>query len=137
MKLLTYQCSRFAWAPHSQTLEGADPAVADEVAECLVAFVHVQAEDTEEDRRKRAFRHALKHLKWLANKRKLRNIVLHSFAHLGGTTADPEFARQLIEDLQTRLTDTGYSVSTTPFGWFCSWELAVYGDSLAKVFKEI
>ena len=36
-----------------------------------------------------------------------------------------------------RLGSTGYEVKTTPFGWFCEWDLSVYGESLAKVWKEI
>ena len=42
-----------------------------------------------------------------------------------------------IEDLAERLRDTGYEVWTTPFGWFCEWDLAVRGESLAKVWKEV
>ena len=82
-------------------------------------------------------RHTLKHVKWIANNRALRTVVLHSFAHLGGVNASPEFARALMDELQERLSTTGYAVHQTPFGWFCSWDLAVYGDSLAKVYKEI
>jgi hypothetical protein len=62
--------------------------------------------------------------------------------HLGGDTADPAFARQLLLDAAERLCDTGYEVWIkckhplgTPFGWICTWELAVYGEALAKVFK--
>ena len=29
----------------------------------------------------------------------------------------------------------GYSLLQTPFGYFFSWDLKVYGESLAKVFK--
>ena len=137
MKILTFQCPEFAWAPCSQTLPDADPPRSAQVPECLVAFVHVEASDEGQANRKRTFRHALKHIKWLANKRKLRNIVLHSFAHLGASNSEPEFARTLLNELAERLVATGYQVEQTPFGWFCSWELAVYGDSLAKVFKEI
>jgi hypothetical protein len=39
--------------------------------------------------------------------------------------------------LQQRLGETGYQVWTTPFGYFCEWDLSVYGESLAKVWKEI
>jgi hypothetical protein len=39
--------------------------------------------------------------------------------------------------LAERLRDTGYHVWLTPFGYFCEWELSVYGESLAKVWKEI
>ena len=78
-----------------------------------------------------------KHIKWLANKRELNNIVLHSFTHLGGITAPPELAESFITTLQQRLSETGYQVWTTPFGYFCEWDLSVYGESLAKVWKEI
>ena len=36
-----------------------------------------------------------------------------------------------------RLREAGYDVWTTPFGYFCEWDLSVYGESLAKVWKEI
>ncbi len=137
MKILTFQCPRFAWAPHSQTIEDADPAFGAEVAECAVAFLHIEADDEADDRRKRAFKHTLKHIKWIANKRDLKNVVLHSFTHLGGQNADPHFARAFMDELAERLGSTGYAVQQTPFGWFCSWELSVYGDSLAKVWKQI
>ena len=53
----------------------------------------------------------LKHIKWLANKRELKNIVLHSFTHLGGDTAEPAFAESFITTLSQRLSETGYNVS--------------------------
>jgi hypothetical protein len=46
-------------------------------------------------------------------------------------------AESLISTLQQRLNETGYQVWTTPFGYFCEWDLSVYGESLAKVWKEI
>ena len=82
-------------------------------------------------------RQSLKHIKWLANKRGLKNIVLHSFTHLGGVTAPAELAESIMATLQQRLGETGYQVWTTPFGYFCEWDLSVYGESLAKVWKEI
>ncbi len=140
MKLLTFQAERFSWAPFSQTLDDAPPEAAHAtgaVTEAVVVFVHVEAGDQPPDARRRAFKHALKHIKWLANKRSLRTVVLHSFTHLGGVNAEPEFAKALFDELQARLETTGYAVHQTPFGWFSSWDLAVYGDSLAKVWKEI
>jgi hypothetical protein len=77
----------------------------------------------------------LKNVKWLANKRELKNVVLHSFTHLSDSTASPEYAHSLLEAAAERLRATGYSVWLTPFGYFCEWELGVYGESLAKVFK--
>jgi hypothetical protein len=63
--------------------------------------------------------------------------VLHSFTHLSPSKADPAFAQALIEELAERLRSVGYQVWITPFGWVCEWELSVYGESLAKVFKSL
>jgi hypothetical protein len=105
--------------------------------EAVVAFLHVEAGDQAEERRTSVFNQTLKHLKWIANKRSLRNVVLHSFTHLGGENAEPAFAEGFLVEMKERLEKTGYQVKQTPFGYFCSWELGVYGDSLAKVWKAI
>ena len=138
MKLLTFQAKRFRWKSHSKTLEGAsDEVVEREVTDAVVVFVHAETKDEPDEERRRAFKHTLKHVKWLANKRDLKNVVLHSFTHLGGANADPDFACRFLDELAERLGSTGYVVATTPFGWFCEWDLSVYGESLAKVWKEV
>lgn len=135
MRLLTYQARRFAWQSFQQTLaEGAEAGGDDELSECAVAWLHVEARD--EADHARVFKRVLKHLKWVANKRALRNVALHSFAHLGGESAGPDYAHRFITELAERLRDTGYTVKATPFGWFCGWQLDCYGDSLAKIYKE-
>ena len=138
MKLLCFQAKRFRWKPHSKTLpQAADTEIEAEVRQAVVIFIHAEASDAEEARASSVQRQSLKHIKWLANKRELKNIVLHSFTHLGGATAEPAFAESFITTLGQRLSETGYKVSTTPFGYFCEWDLEVFGDSLAKVWKEI
>jgi hypothetical protein len=138
MKLLCFQAKRFRWKTHSKTLpDVADQEVDETVEATVVAFMHAEAQDGEETRKASVQRQTLKHLKWLANKRQLKNVVLHSFAHLGGETAAPEVAQAFILALAERLRETGYQVWITPFGYFCEWDLSVYGESLAKVWKEI
>ena len=44
--------------------------------------------------------------------------------HAGGTLAE-------------RLSETGYEAHITPFGYLNEWDLSVYGESLAKVWKQI
>jgi seryl-tRNA synthetase len=138
MKLLCFQAKRFRWKTHSKTLPDVpDREVDQEVAETLVVFVHAEAFDGADDRSTSVMRQSLKHIKWLANKRALKNVVLHSFTHLGGDTALPAFAESFINMAADRLRETGYQVWTTPFGYFCEWDLSVHGESLAKVWKEI
>jgi hypothetical protein len=138
MKLLCFQAKRFRWKSHSKTLpEVPDQDIDETVEAALVAFIHAEARDAREERRLSVQRQTLKHIKWLANKRQLKNVVLHSFAHLGGETVAPAFAGPFMEAIAERLRETGYHVWITPFGYFCEWDLSVYGDSLAKVWKEI
>jgi hypothetical protein len=138
MKLLCFQAKRFHWKTHSKTLpEVPDQDVEEEVNEAVVVFLHAERTDEDERRRESILRQSLKHVKWLANKKALKNIVLHSFTHLGGDTASAAFAESFMARLAQRLGDTGYQVWVTPFGYFCEWDLSVFGDSLAKVWKEI
>ena len=135
MKLLLFQAKRFYWASFSKTLDDVpEQEVAETVTETVVVFLHAEAED---ETKPRLETKVVKNIKWLANKRQLKKVVLHSFTHLSGSTASSEFAQGLLDGLEQRLRDTGYEVWQTPFGYFCEWDLAVYGDSLAKVFKEL
>jgi hypothetical protein len=134
--MFVYCDCRYWYRPFSKTLEQAeDVSEEEEVPEAAVIFVHAEAEDGQ--RRGKVLTKALKNIKWLANKRGLKNIVLHSFTHLSSSTASPEFAHDFLEEVAGRLRRTGYNVWLTPFGYVCEWELSVYGESLAKVFKEI
>jgi hypothetical protein len=138
VKLLTFLARRFFWKTFSKTLETVpDLDVEQEVTDAVVVFLHVEARDQPRERRPGVFRKTLKHIKWLAGKRDLERVVLHSFTHLGGENAAPDFALGLMEELQERLEHTGYTVWITPFGYFNEWDLSVYGESLAKVWKEI
>ena len=137
MRLLTFQAKSFKFKTHSKTLDEVEEIdVEREVLDAVVAYMHIEARD-EGDGRHRAFQQTLKHIKWIANKRGMKRVVLHSFTHLGGRNAEPDFAHAFMQELAERLSKTGYEVDITPFGYFCAWTLDVYGDSLAKVYKEI
>ena len=135
MKMLMFQTSRFAWKSFSKTLDDVPDQEADEaVAEALVVFLHAEEHDPDNPKLETKM---VKHIKWLANKRDMKRVVLHSFTHLSESTAPPEFAKGLMDNLQSRLEKTDYQVWQTSFGYFSSWDLSVYGESLAKVFKSL
>ena len=143
MKLLCFQARHFSWKSFSKTLDEIggekvdDVTIQDEMRDCVVIFAHAEIADESSENRNRVFRHTLKHIKWLANKRDLKNVVLHSFAHLGGQNAEPAFAKAILSELAERLIGSGYAVKSTPFGYFCEWQIDVHGESMAKVFKQI
>ena len=137
MKLLMFHAERFGYRAHARTFDDApDPDAAERTAgAAVVVFVH--AEEGDADREAKLVSKAARNVKWLANKRALRNVVLHSFTHLATTKAPAEFASAFLEALARRLESNGYAVTVTPFGWSCAWNMDVHGDPIAKVFKSI
>ncbi len=107
MRLLCFQAKRFWWKTFEKTLADAPTQEVEmEVRDAVVALLHVEAGDVDPEREPSVFRQTLKHLKWLANKRDLRVVVLHSFTHLGGDSAQPVAAQALLERLAQRLTES-------------------------------
>ena len=136
MKLLMFEARHFWWKSFSKTLEDVPQMDVEEtVADAVVVFLHAEEED--EAKGNKLLTKTLKNIKWLANKRDLKNIVLHSFTHLSDSTASSDYAQTFLESAAERLRGTGYHVWLTPFGYFCEWELSVHGESLAKVFKAL
>jgi len=131
-----FQAKQFHFRSFQRTLETVEEVDLEEtVSDVAVIFFHAEAKDGAQQGK--ILTKALKNVKWLANKRGLKNVVLHSFTHLGGDTASPEIAQEFLEAMAARLRATGYQVWLTPFGYVCEWDLSVYGESLAKVFKAI
>jgi len=112
----------------------ASPAAV-ETAAAVAALIHVEAHDPE--RQDKLVTKAIKNVKWLAGKFDTRNVVLHSFAHLAATRAEPHEAEAILAAMRDRLQRADYTVHTTPFGWFNEFRLHVGGPSLAKVFVEL
>lgn len=135
MRALCFLAERFAWTPHSPSPHAVPGAAPGEARDALVAFLSVEPRDLADEAH--AIRACAKHLKWMAGKRGLTRAVLHSFAHLGGEPAEPARVVALLEALAARLRAVGYEVLQTPFGYSCAWELAVFGEPLAKVWKEL
>jgi len=136
MKLLMFLSKQFTFCPFEKTLPEADDSSGEvQVSEAAVVFVHSEPQDeTDSDGLETKF---VKNVKWIAGKRGFKNVVLHSFTHLAEASASPQFAESFLQNAAARLRNTGYLVTLTPFGWVCEWDLSVYGESLAKVFKSL
>ena len=134
MKILMIYCDKFAYNPTIKTLEMADknaqPASFEKVQ---TAFIQVEEKD--EDREGDVTKKLLKNLKWVCGKNNTRKVILHSFAHLSESKANPEFTVKLFNHIEERLKNTGYEVKQTLFGYFLDLQIDAPGFSLARVFK--
>ncbi len=126
--------TKFAYKPTVKTLESMlDFKDIGEFKNVQTAFIQVEKED--EERETEVIKKLLKNLKWIAGKNSTKQIILHSFAHLSNSKAEPEFTKSLFDKVEERLINTNYKVSQTPFGYFLDLDINAPGFSLARVFK--
>ena len=127
--------NRFSYNPTIKTIElMPDFSEGKEYENVQTAFIQVEKED--EEKESEAKKKLLKNLKWIAGKNNTKHIILHSFAHLSESKADPEFSKVLFDNIDERLTNSGFTVEQTPFGYFLDLNVEASGFSLARVFKE-
>ena len=133
MRVLFWYCDRFDWQPAMKTLEQAPDAGPAENSNSVVGFIHIEPDDVVEG--SSAETKLVKNSKWLARKWDTKQIILHSFSHLGEAKADPEKARALLDRAAVRLVDSGYSVKQTPYGYFNDLYIQAPGHPLARIYK--
>jgi len=136
MKLLMIYMNNFSYKPSVKTLEAMpDVELGKTFENVQAAFIQVEKED--EENASSVKKKLLKNLKWIAGKNKTKHIVLHSFAHLSESKAEPEFSKALFDNVDERLTNSGFLVEQTPFGYFLDLKVDAPGYSLARVFKDL
>lgn len=135
MKVLLIYCTRFEYTPTEKTLENVEDVNEGSVYEnAQTAFIQVEENDKANEKSvKRNLRNLLK---WIDRKNSPEHIILHSFAHLPDSKADPEYTRAFLDEIDKWLSERGYSVAQTPFGYFLDLKMEAPGFSLARVFKE-
>jgi hypothetical protein len=128
-------CKHFAYTPTIKTLDVADIKQQNVKYENIqTAFIQVEEEDIE--RETEVARKLLKNLKWICGKNDTnKRVILHSFAHLSDSKAPPEFTKEFFNRIDDRLTNSGFQVMQTPFGYFLDLDIQAPGFSLARVFK--
>lgn len=136
MKLLMIYMKEFAYKPTIKTIESVpDYTEKKSFSNVQTAFIQVEKEDEENGTSVK--KKLLKNLKWIAGKNNTKHIVLHSFAHLSESKADFEFTKALFDNIDERLTNSGFEVEQTPFGYFLDLKVDAPGYSLARVFKDL
>ncbi len=136
MKLLMIYMKKFGYTPTIKVVESMPEHKGRKVFENVqVAFIHVEEADilNEVSVKKKL----IKNLKWISGKNNTKNVILHSFAHLSESKADPDFTKSIFDETEDRLKRSGFQVEQTPFGYFLDLEVDAPGYSLARVFKDL
>ncbi len=136
MKLLMIYMNEFSYNPTIKTIETM-PDYTEEKTYKNIQAAFIQVEKKDEENESAVKRKLLKNLKWIAGKNNTKEIILHSFAHLSESKAEPEFTKSLFDNIDERLTNSGFDVKQTPFGYFLDLKINAPGYSLARVFKDL
>ena len=134
MKILLIYCKTFAYTPTLKTLEMAEENNAPASFE-NVQTAFVQVEENDIGREAEVSKKLLKNIKWVCGKNNTKKVILHSFAHLSESKADPETTQNIFNSVEERLKNVEYEVAQTPFGYFLDLQVDAPGFSLARVFK--
>lgn len=136
MKILMLDAEYVRFIPTKPGLEEHE-VVEGEIREENVILVFIHGDPEDSGREKNVLKKLLKNIKWLAGKLNKRKVILHSFAHLSEEKGDPSVVKQIIQEVKRRLENVGFTVKTTPFGWFFDLETKLIGHPLGRIFKEI
>ena len=136
MKLLMIYADKFAYKTSVKNLESSSDINEEKVVEdVLVGFIHIEPKD--EENLSAIETKLVKNLKWAARKNETDKVILHSFAHLAESKADPEVTKRLLNNAESRLRNAGYVTYQTPFGYFLDLDIKAPGHSFTRLFKEI
>jgi len=107
-----------------------------EFKNCLTIFCAVEASD--EEQLSDIIQKAVNEIKLVAERVKVKNIVLHPHAHIfPRKLAKPKFAIRLLQMLSAALQKQGFLVHQTPFGWYKAFKLECYGHPLSETGRSI
>jgi uncharacterized protein YpuA (DUF1002 family) len=136
MKVLMLFANEFSYAVTTKTLPDFEDAEGSKTfRDVLVAFIQVEKEDEEEVSKK--VKKLIKSIKWAAGKNKTKNVLLHSFAHLSSSKADPKITKEILDKAEERLKNVDFTVEQTPFGYFLDLKLSAPGVSQARIFQDL
>lgn len=135
MKLLIFYVDKFSFETNKKGLETVEEVeISDSFKDAVVGFIHVEEKD--EENQNYVETKLVKNLKWAARKNETNKILLHSFNHLSGSSANPEITLKIFNNVEERLKSSDYETSQTPFGYFLNIEMHAPGKPLARIFKE-
>jgi len=134
MKILMFYCQQFSYTPAIKNLDNAEDNPPAKKFENIQVFF-IQAEEHDQEGESSSVKKLANFVKWVSRKNECTNVLLHSFAHLSESKAEPDFTQRLFDHVEERLTKADFAVDQTPFGYFLDLHMDAPGFSMARVFK--
>jgi threonyl-tRNA synthetase len=139
MRLLLVHADRFEYEAREKAVKEPEPL--DEshkkgaLENGLVVFSTVEKNDEQEPEQiaSNAASSIEEVLGWL----KTRKVMVYPYAHLSTSLASREPAISILKALEEKLSQKGYEVSRSPFGWYKSFTITAKGHPLSELSRTI
>ena len=137
MRMLIWHVDSFTAEPAERgrsKLADREPTVAS-IEEGLVVFAAVEKADEPEPLAVAA--RAAPAIAEVARNLGVKQVLIHSFAHLFVELSVPSVARETLNETQRLLEVEGFQVSQSAFGWFSRLEMKAKGHPLSRVARQV
>lgn len=139
MRLLLIHADRFEYETREKAVK--QPETLDEshkrgaIEDGLVVFSTVEKNDEQDPGQisANAASSIEEVLGWLKTKR----VMVYPYAHLSTTLASREPAITILKGVEEKLTEKGFEVSRSPFGWYKSFSIKAKGHPLSELSRTI
>ncbi len=116
-----------------QAEEGVEKGQGEKVEECLVIFTAVEKGDENVE----AIVHRyVEEIVKISEQVHEKTIVLYPYAHLSSNLSNPQTAQDVLQGAEKVLTEKGYTVHRSPFGWYKSFNIATKGHPMSELSRE-
>ena len=138
MRILIWHCDSFK----SKVTEKGRSPLREEVTEPMIntgecLLIYAACEKVDEADPPAVIEQVTAEIAKFARQFKVDTIVLHSFAHLFVELSSPQTALDVLKGTEAKLRDDGFTVFSTPFGWFNALEIKAKGHPISRVAREI
>jgi len=140
MKILSLHCDYIKFKPLKKALKSAGELSekekkGEEIKEPLVILTAVEKRD--EADKARIIELYIENIKELAKQVKAERIVLYPYAHLSSQLSKPDFAEEVMKEVEVKLKKEKFEVYRAPFGYYKEFELKCKGHPLSELSREI
>ena len=101
----------------------------------LVIFISVEKSD--EKNTDMAIKQASQKIQELTEELGESNIVIYPYAHLSSQLSSPAAAKQILKSLSELLSEKGYNVVRSPFGWYKAFNVNCIGHPRAETLRVV
>ena len=139
MRLLLLHCDRFEYAVREEAIKNPeelkDGTKGGQFQNTLVAFTTIEKEDEANPDEVEA--KAAESISEVAKQVKTQRVLVYPYAHLSSSHGSHDVAIRILQSVSGRLSDSGFEVHRSPFGYYKSFSLHCLGHPLSELSRTI